>query len=132
MGVHLVMQPDGKLAAFSTYNSSFPIWDMTDDEAKHYLWDECDVGRQSAERYLQEAKADTTRPPGIPRFTHPGLNRWNRALEEIALQRGTKVLQEIVSEMNIPEYQLPAEIKRYAEQCDAMRVDDQATIENDI
>jgi hypothetical protein len=124
MGVHLVKQPDCKFAAFSTYSSSFLIWDMSDDEAKHYLWDECDVGRRSTERYLEEAKADTVRSPGKPIFAQPGLNRWNRALEEIALQRGAKELHDILLEMNIPGYQLAPEIKRYAVECDAMKAND--------
>lgn len=105
MPSRFVLQPDGKLAVFSSFSDDFTHYDLTEAEALEVGTGEW--GRATAEQKLANGLADkiqSGKPPG------DGLGRWREALTDLAGQHGLEVLKTTLAEIGF----LDAEILQSA------------------
>lgn len=82
-----VLQPDGRLAVFSTVVDNFTVINADDIEVyEHYLRD---MGRREAREKVLRGKDD------------PTFERWHDSWDRIAMQHGEKGVREMATEIGV-------------------------------
>ena len=114
MPPRFVLQPDRKLAVFSSVIDDFTHYDLTEAEALKYGIEQW--GRATAEEKIANGLADQIqfgKPPG------DGLGRWREALTDLACQHGLAVLRDTLAEIGFPDADIPQSAFDIIEQIEA-------------
>ncbi|NTF18140.1 hypothetical protein G6L37_06955 [Agrobacterium rubi] len=114
MPSRFVLQPDLKLAVFSSVIDDFTHYDLTEAEALEYgtsQWGSAIAGEKIASALAD--RIEFGNPPG------DGLGRWREALTDIAAQHGLSTLRTTLTEIGFPEAEIPQDAFDIVKQIEA-------------
>lgn len=99
MPSYVALQPNGKLAVFSSIVDDFTVLDATEEQLIDYFLDH--MGRKDAREKVQRGLNDEAIEPGEK--MHPPLHRWKESLDTMRVVHGRKRLEEFLAERKATE-----------------------------
>lgn len=96
MASYFLLQPNGKLARFTTVTDEITHWDMTEVEAIEVARES--MGENDAKDKVARAVRDESVSPDGTRYCEPPLGRWYETLNTIMGCRGTVALYATLEE----------------------------------